>query len=327
MEGERKIRARQAVCQSVQTRRRLGASGVVAAVAALLLALPVSAAELRDHLRLELFARINEVRTAHGLPALAKDPIAFRVAQQHSARQIFDGTWGHYATDGLAPYHRYSFDGGNDAVLENAASWSSDVPYPEDALPGLMERSLQAMLDEKPPDDGHRRAILDPWATHLGTGLAWRGGEVRITQLFLRRYVDWSSPPTRKAAPGDRAFLEGRPVDGWSVGALSVHHEGFPRPMRPAKASSIVDWELPDNRIDFAPKRLDETSGLVRLTLENGGQPGDFWVRADRSFTFIVPFDRGPGIYTLVVWVRKDGNGSELVAASNISIRFAETEQ
>jgi uncharacterized protein YkwD len=298
-------------------------TGLVTAVT-LSVTMPSAASTLRDDLRLALFARINEVRAGHGLAPLNKDPLAFRVAQQHSLRQIFDGTFGHFATDGLAPYHRYSFAGGNDGLLENTASWSSDSPYDDAEIAGLMERSLQAMLDETPPDDGHRRAILDPWATHLGTGIAWKGGEVRITQEFLRRYIEWSALPTREAAPGDRVLVEGRPVSGWSVGAASVHYEPFPKSMRPTKANSIVDWDLPDDRVDFEPKKLDRASDIVRLTHVNGGQPGDLFVRDDGSFSFAVPFDRGPGIYTLVVWVRQDGNGSELIAASNISIRSGE---
>jgi len=283
---------------------------------------PSAATGLRDEVRLALFDRVNEIRVSHGLSPLAKDPLAFRVAQQHCARQIFDGTVGHFATDGFAPYQRYSFAGGNDGLLENTASWSSEAPYDDSEIMKLAERSLKAMMDERPPNDGHRRAILDPWATHLGTGVAWKGGEVRLTQEFIRRYVEWTRSPVRDAFPGERVVVEGQPVAGWSIAAVSVHHEPFPRKMRVAEASGIVDWELPGDRVDFEPRKIDQASGIVRLTQANGGQPGDFFVRDDRSFSFAVPFDRGSGVYTLVAWVRKDGNGSELVAASNIAIRY-----
>lgn len=316
--------AAEAVSESVRRRLGVEAWGIAAVLALLWIAPSASASELRDRLRLTLFDRINEIRVRHGLVPLAKDPVAFRVAQQHSARQIFDGSYGHFATDGLTPYHRYSFAGGNDGVLENVASWSSDTPYDESEIDGLVERSLRAMMEEEPPDDGHRRVILDPWATHLGTGLAWRGGEVRITQTFVRRYLDWTASPPRRAVPGDRIVIEGLPVDGWSVGAASVHFERFPRSMRPAQASGIVDWNLPDDRLDFEAKRLDAVSPIVRISQSGGGQPGDLYVRGDRSFTFVVPFSRGPGVYTVVLWVRRNGNGSSLVPASNVSIRFEE---
>jgi hypothetical protein len=40
----------------------------------------------------------------------------------------------------------------------------------------------------------------------------------------------------------------------------------------------------------------------------------------DGRFTFSVPFTEGPGVYTVVVWVSKDGV-KQPVAASNVSIR------
>ncbi len=284
---------------------------------------PVSAAEeFRDRLRLELFEQINQIRVENDLAPLLKDPTAFRVAQRHCARQIFDGSFGHFASDGLAPYHRYSFDGGRDAVLENTSSWSSDTPYEPDEIRGLVDRSLRAMLDERPPDDGHRRAILDPWVTHLGTGIAWRGGEVRIAQEFLRRYITWTAPPPVEVTDDTRVRVEGRPIDGWHLAALSVHFESFPRNLRPSEASGIESWDFPADRIDYEPKRLETTSEIVRLTHASGGRAGDLFVDSDRSFTFSVPFTRGNGVYTLVAWVRRNGSESPLVAASNISMRY-----
>ena len=42
------------------------------------------------------------------------------------------------------------------------------------------------------------RTILDPYATHVGIGVAWEGGEFRITQEFIRRYVDWIASPAAR---------------------------------------------------------------------------------------------------------------------------------
>ena len=42
------------------------------------------------------------------------------------------------------------------------------------------------MMAEKPPDDGHRQAILDPLWTHVGIGVALEGGEFRMTEEFTR---------------------------------------------------------------------------------------------------------------------------------------------
>ena len=68
----------------------------------------------------------------------------------------------------------------------------------------ILARSVEDMLAEVPPDDGHRRALLDPGVTHIGVGLAVRGGEVRMThELATEVAAEWSPPPA-VAAPSER---------------------------------------------------------------------------------------------------------------------------
>ena len=49
------------------------------------------------------------------------------------------------------------------------------------------------------------------------------------------------------------------------------------------------------------------------------GRHGDFTVATDGTITFNVPFVDGPGVYTVVIWVR--GRSGAPIAASNVSIR------
>src|SRR6266849_5646580 len=98
----------------------------------------------------------------------------------------------------------YSFSGGIDGVSENAAAWSANYNFSDRALYEMMRRYKDAMMREVAPHDGHRRTILDPFATHVGIGLAWDRGEFRLTQEFIRRYVDWVRPLPRSASVGDR---------------------------------------------------------------------------------------------------------------------------
>lgn len=284
----------------------------------------LGADELRDELREKLVHRINEVRTGYGLSPLASDVTASRVAQRLSSRQVYDGTYGHFASDGLAPYHRYSFAGGNDGLQENTASWSADKTYSDSEIESLVTRSLDAMLTETPPEDGHRRTLLDPWATHLGVGIAWRAGEVRITQDFLRRYVKWEKSPPREVSLHERVVLKGSSRSGWTIAAISLHHEDFPKRLRPSEANRIETWDLPPDREDFDAIRVDRTSEIVRMAQAAGGRPGDLLIHEDDSFSFSIPFQRGPGVYTVVVWVRTADRDSPLVSASNISIRVGE---
>jgi uncharacterized protein YkwD len=285
--------------------------------------------ETRITLREELLRLINRDRKQFGLPAVQLDPFASVVADNYCREQIRNGTSGHYTLDGQAPYMRYSFAGGNDGVSENAAAWSANYHFGDRTLYEMMRRSQQAMMNEVAPHDGHRRTILDPYATHVGIGLAWDGGEFRLAQEFLRRYIDWSRALPRTASATDRVLCSGRPVRGYDIQAITVHYEPMPQQMSAVIANAIGSYSLPDRRREYLP-RLHSYSRLghggsvevVRQRYADGGR-GDIQVADDGSFAFAVPFPDGPGVYTVVVWVRGKG-GDEPIAASDVSIRVSD---
>jgi uncharacterized protein YkwD len=253
--------------------------------------------EIRDSLRLTHLQHINRERAQLGLQAVRLDSFASLLADRYCQQQIRERTTGHFLTDGQPPYMRYSMAGGSDGISENAAAWSANYRFSDAMLPDLMHQSLTAMLAEVPPQDGHRRAILDPHATHVGIGLAWDDGEFRLAQVFVRRYVEWEGVLARDATTADRIVLRGRPKNGYVTEAISVHFEPHPRPISAAAANRIPSYSLPSSRRDYRPRPAK-----------------------DGRFSFPVPFPQGAGVYTVVAWVRPAG-GSALVAASNISIR------
>jgi len=273
--------------------------------------------ETRFTLREEFLRLINRDRKQFGLQPVQLDTLASAVADAYCRDQIRNGTTGHYTTDGQAPYMRYSFAGGNDGVSENAAAWSASYSFSDRALYEMMRRSEDAMMREVSPHDGHRRTILDPFATHVGIGLAWERGEFRLTQEFIRRYVEWARPLPRVASVGDPILCSGRPAKGYEVEAITVHHEPLPQTIAPVTANAITTYGLPDARRQYLPR-------LGARELYIGGGRGDFPISKDRSFAFVVPFPDGPGVYTLVVWVKGAGV-REAIAASNVSIRVTDT--
>jgi uncharacterized protein YkwD len=280
--------------------------------------------ETRMTLRAEFLRLINRDRAKFGLMPVELDAQASVIADSYCRTQIRNGTTGHFTTDGVAPYMRYSFAGGNDGVSENAASWSANYAFTDATLYDLVRRSEAAMMAETAPHDGHRRTILDPAATHVGIGLAWERGEFRLTQEFVRRYVAWSRPLPRTARAGERVVCSARAADGYDVDAITVHHEDAPQPLSARVANTIETYKLPETRREYLP-RLTGTrhlgSGLwVHDEYANGGT-GDFQVYRDGSFAFGVPLSDGPGVYTVVVWVRAHGSTGEAIPASNVSIR------
>ncbi len=288
--------------------------------------------ETRLTLREELLRLINRDRTKFGLRPVQLDAFASAFADAYCQRQIQNGTSGHFTIDGEAPYMRYSFAGGNDGLSENAAAWSANYGFSDRALYEMMRRSEEAMMREIAPRDGHRRTILDPYATRVGIGLAWERGEFRLTQEFIRHYVDWTRTLPRSVSAGDQVLCSGQPLPGYEIDAITVHHEPMPQPMTPAVASAITAYSLPDTRREYLPRFPTRFTRSINGTIEqvgemySDGRRGDFPLSADGSFAFLVPFSEGPGIYTVVIWVKAHG-GHETIAATNVSIRVNDSAE
>ncbi|HUP46893.1 MAG TPA: CAP domain-containing protein [Thermoanaerobaculia bacterium] len=288
--------------------------------------------ETRLTLRHDILRMINRDRAAHGLSPVQLDAGISVLGDAYCERQIREGTTGHFATDGQPPYMRFSFAGVQDGISENAAAWSANYTFSARALHEMARRSQAAMMAERPPHDGHRRTILDPHATHVGIGVAWERGEFRLVQEFVRRYVTWTRPLPRAAAAGDSIVASGAPIPGYRVEAISVHHEPVPQTMPAHVANALDTYRLPKNRRDYLPRlrsflrhRSDGTFAYVREEYTDGRR-GDFNLRDDGSFHFNVPLHDGHGVYTVVVWVTKDGQKTP-IAASNVSIRVSHSER
>lgn len=305
------------------------------AVGILLLASPVAHSDIdetRTTLRQHVLKLINRDRQLYNLPPVALDLEASSIGDAYCARQIEDGTNGHYTIDGQPPYMRYSLAGGNDGVSENAAAWSANYAFSERALYEMASRSQDAMMAEMPPKDGHKRTILDPHATHVGIGLAWERGEFRLVHEFIRRYIEWDRPLPRAARLGDTVTAAGRPLPGAKVEAISVHYEPVPESMPAHVASAIETYSLPSKRKDYLPRLRQDyrrhpngTIEMVRREYPDGSR-GHFYLGREGEFSFQIPFTEGAGVYTVVVWVRR-GGASVPVAASNVSIRVEEALQ
>lgn len=292
-------------------------------LAATLIASPLAHSdvdETRATLRAHVLTLINRDRQVYGLPPVELDARVSAMADDYCREQIRNHTTGHFTLDGLAPYARYSFAGGNDAVSENAAAWSATYRFNERALYEMVSRSQDAMMAETPPHDGHKKTMLDPNATHVGIGLAWENGEFRLVQEFVRRAVDWTRPLPRIAQTDRPVTLSGIPFEGTRIEAITVHHEPLPQALTAQAASAISTYMLPEKRREYLPRSRNDNGRMAVA------RRSDFTIRDDGSFSFNVPFPDGPGLYTVVVWVSHGGNTTPF-AASNVSIRVDEATQ
>jgi uncharacterized protein YkwD len=289
---------------------------VLAVLAAAVLPLWADGTIDRDALRISLFDRINRDRERHGLSTVRLDLEASQIADEYCIRQIENGTRGHFTSDGLSPYMRYSFSGIFDKVLENAAAWSAREPLPEHLVPRLLEMSHNEMLMELPPNDGHRKAILDPWATDVGIGFAWNGVEVRLVEVFFRKGVEWVGPRQTVTA-GESGRYRFRLLEAHPVDEITVHYERNPYRLSSERANQIGGYGLPPVwKRWLPPARVASFQGAIGRP-PAGGEPR--FIRDGNELALDVDFSNGPGIYTIVVWMRPD-DGSRAVGMTNLSV-------
>lgn len=265
-----------------------------------------------------MVAQINAARSAVGLPPFAYDRRLERVGDAHCAILIREGGQGHFSTSGVPPYLRFLLAGGHGFHRENAAMYSRSAPLPAGELRGVLERSVTSMLEERPPDDGHRRALLDPEVTHIGVGLAAVGGEVRTThELATEVTSDWAPPPAA-ARPGSPVGLEGKLRPPWRPAAAKLLWEPLPERMSGAQASSIRAYGYPPGRAIFPANGTwgeEPAAGAGRL--QGSIRPslaGDAPFSVDRFGHFSFRWTTGArdGV-ELVVVLATDGTRRDLV--------------
>ncbi|HKE58064.1 MAG TPA: CAP domain-containing protein, partial [Pyrinomonadaceae bacterium] len=249
-------------------------------------------------IRANLLQLVNEEREAAKQPALALDEFAAKVAAAHALDMATGEFVSHWGRDGLKPYQRYSFAGGVHATQENVSAadntWSMRT---KDLLQDTSYLHIR-LYNEQPPNDGHRRAILAPQHTHVGFGVAIEKLHLRIVELFVSQYVELKQIP-QKAKPGDSIDFTGRLLRASHVlNQIEVCYEPLPKAPELSWLQTPRSYSLPDESIVLVPKLpppfsyADRRSGSIDL---------------DPSGRFSVPIQlsKGPGIYTVVCWVKR----------------------
>ncbi|HKD16672.1 MAG TPA: CAP domain-containing protein, partial [Thermoanaerobaculia bacterium] len=208
-----------------------------------------------DPVKKAVFEQINVDRAAHQVPPVAWDEAASRVADVFTAAQVREGTRGHFLLDGVPPYARTGLAGVFGMGAENSVAWRTTASAFEESPRDLALEGQASMLAEKPPDDGHRRTILDPLATHVGVGWAQGGGDFRMAEEFLTRRLDLLTISRAASAPLTLLF-RGRTVAGEQLRFVTLAVEPAPRPMSKAHANSLTRYTYPEPRLAFVPEGM-----------------------------------------------------------------------
>lgn len=247
----------------------------------------------------QLLELVNSERSASGLTPLRLDDLASQVANLHAADMAKAEFLSHWGSDGHKPYQRYSFAGGIDAMQENVSAADNIASVtPMRVFADLRDMHAE-MHAETPPNDGHRQAILAPQHTHVGFGVALKGVSLRLTEIYLSRYLEIKSVP-HQAKPKTTVVLNGRFLNAEHfLHQVDVFYEPLPVAPEIAWLRLPRGYSLPDEYVTLKPKAPEGT------TYADGSRGVYEW---NRNGTFNVPaklFKDLPGIYSIVFWIRR----------------------
>jgi uncharacterized protein YkwD len=129
-----------------------------------------------------VFQAINQERAAQGIAPLLWYPALAKSARQHDVAMDHAGTLSHQLAGEAGLGDRETQQGVAWTWAGENIGVASDV-----SLHGAMELH-QLMMQEKPPDDGHRRNILDGNFNVLGTDvlLDQQHGVLWLTEDFAK---------------------------------------------------------------------------------------------------------------------------------------------
>jgi uncharacterized protein YkwD len=252
-------------------------------------------------LKRKLFEQINRDRQAEGRPPVEYSEALSRAADAHCREMLEEDYMSHWNRAGWKPYVRYAAAGIYDATQENVSSvWASHFDRTESQVWNTMLTAHNSFLAEKPPNDGHRRSVLDARNTRVGIGVAYSERGLRLIEVFGARYAELEPMPLR-ATLRDAVEVKGRVLKSTQeLMAVAVYYEPPPAPMTRAELKLTYSYGLPKEEQTVRP--------ALNYGIYGDGTSGSIAVDRFGRFSTRLSFWKGkPGIYTVVVWVKEKG--------------------
>ena len=178
---------------------------------------------------------VNEQRGKAGLkPVVLGDNIA---AQLHAEGLLAGCVTGHWGTDGLKPYMRYSLAGGGQANGENVSGLHYCI-RPEEGYRAITadwqvsDKIREAVLSWM-DSPGHRDTMLNPHYQKLNVGLAWDRYNFTAVQQFEGDYIEFDIRP--RIANGflsmDGKTKQGLRFERAADLGVSIYYDPPPQPL------------------------------------------------------------------------------------------------
>ncbi|MBF0459522.1 MAG: hypothetical protein HQK99_16650 [Nitrospirae bacterium] len=243
-----------------------------------------------DKLRQRQLAQINNSRNSNGLPSVSLDDTASKSAQTHCEAMAVGDFFGHMGLNGSLPFHRYNLDEGGDGhVAENVCLFKGSTAIAADynTVSELAAKGHGMFMAEVPPEDGHRRTILEKRHNYVGLGVFLKGGNYTYCEEFVDKYIEISGPPSKTIHYGDKIVFTGRVINPEEFGLYMVsvsYDAALIPPANPnaqpssykdsgaEKASVLPPWDFNKNG-----SRLNMRSGEFSISI-NTEKKGYYYI-------------------------------------------------
>lgn len=232
---------------------------------------------------------INIDRQKHGLKPVVWDETAANAARKHVQEEADYGYISHWNMEGLKPQQRYTIAGGLNAVQENQSVtlWLNDgfKGISKEELYEVVAEHQSSMINEQPPDDGHRKNILEPHHTGVGVAIAVGQYGVAMAQEFTNQYVEMKPIPS-SASPGSKITLSGKIKPDYTLTGIYAIWEELPQPLTKEELMKTHSYgDPPSDNLHFwaRPKAsgyyIPTKSGNVMATNVSVDTKGNFSVQ------------------------------------------------
>jgi uncharacterized protein YkwD len=264
---------------------------------------------------------INSDRQTAGLPPVKLSQN--KAAQVHAEDMFKVRFLSHYMTDGEKPYMVYTKYDGLGYVAQNAAfqgyqdisqcsnpNTICDAINPKDAM---RQAEYNMMNNDQASNWGHRDNILDKDHTTVSIGIVYDQYSFYMTQNFENNYLQYTKPISKN---NGIVSFSGTVSDG-TIDNIEIAYDDLPTSSTYDSHKNDGFYKLGDYITNV---QAPVTGNNYYLPSDNTFEVADRWnIQAnsvDISFD-LTPFVTKPGVYTVVVYVKNNG---ESIPSTSYSI-------
>lgn len=271
----------------------------------------------------EVVELINQDRQKSGLKPVSWDQTAADAARQHVQEEADYGYISHWNMEGIKPQRRYTMGGGLDAVQENQSVtlWINDGfrGISKEELSKVVAEHQTSMVNEQPPEDGHRKNILDPHHTGVGVAISVGKYGVAMAQEFTNHYVEMQPVP-KTASPETKITLAGKVLPGYTLTGIYALWEELPQPLTKEELMQTHSYGDPpsDNLYFWARPKAD---GYYISTKSGNIMATNMTVDKNGNFTLQVPLSKKHQLDYISVEVAPSENTKERFIAAQFVLQ------